>query len=240
MLRRTEMAMATLTMDYTRRSTATARLKGRVQTMGTIVGGEEVSLSAAPSSLSSPIAPAPASGSQDASSARDKRNAQAAAFIEDWRVRWPGAFSDPPKPLAIGIHSAIRAAMPDVSATAVHAALRWWTGRRAYQRALTEAGAARINLAGEMVSPVTEAPRLGGGTVEAGMTRSTVSNDPRLKANRHPWNRNPSTAREMIEGFLAAAQRRMDLGPETLPFPKDQGTFVLAWLRIRLDTPPGS
>lgn len=69
----------------------------------------------------------------------------------------------------------------------------------------------------------------------------TVANDPKLKVNRHPWNRNPSVARTTVDGFLAAARSRLDDGaPLAVPFPRAVAGLVLDWLRTRLDAPPGA
>jgi len=67
---------------------------------------------------------------------------------------------------------------------------------------------------------------------------SLASDNPNLKVNRYPWQRH-GVARETIEAFMASAEHRMVANPDALPFRRELGELVLAWLRARLDVPPG-
>ncbi len=60
------------------------------------------------------------------------------------------------KPLALGIHKEIAAAMPTLTAEQIHAAMRSYVGNIAYCRACRE-GAVRINLLGHEAGAVTAA-----------------------------------------------------------------------------------
>jgi sRNA-binding protein len=71
--------------------------------------------------------------------------------------RWPATFTQPPRPLAIGIYYALRDAEPDTSATTVNAVLRLWTSAQRYQRALASVGAVRVGLDGTPTEPVSPA-----------------------------------------------------------------------------------
>lgn len=71
--------------------------------------------------------------------------------------RYPETFKhegEPPRPLAIGIGTRLAAELglePDV----VNTAMRLYTRRRAYQQALAQPGALRVDLAGQPTEPVT-------------------------------------------------------------------------------------
>jgi ProP effector len=60
------------------------------------------------------------------------------------------------RPLALGIHKEIAAAMPTLTAEQIHAAMRSYVGNIAYCRACRE-GAVRINLLGHEAGAVTAA-----------------------------------------------------------------------------------
>lgn len=66
-----------------------------------------------------------------------------------------------PVPLAIGIHRAIRAVLPELPSQRLCRALRHWTGKGSYQKALAAPGAVRVDLEGRPVEPVTEEQRAG-------------------------------------------------------------------------------
>jgi hypothetical protein len=73
--------------------------------------------------------------------------------------RYPEAFrhdGDPPRPLAIGISTQLVVELglePEV----VNTAMRLYTRRRAYQQALAQPGAMRVDLTGQPTEPVTAA-----------------------------------------------------------------------------------
>jgi hypothetical protein len=71
-------------------------------------------------------------------------------------TRWPNAFSQPPKPLAIGTSKAIQAAMSDVPTAVLDAAMHLWVTQPAYRRAVAQQGAMRVALDGTPVEPVSE------------------------------------------------------------------------------------
>lgn len=75
--------------------------------------------------------------------------------------RWPAVFGATPKPLAIGIHHAILAAMPEVDPKTLTVAFRFHVDRWAYRQA-SIAGATRFDLDGNPAGEVTadEAARL--------------------------------------------------------------------------------
>ena len=63
--------------------------------------------------------------------------------------------------------------------------------------------------------------------------------DPRHPLNRFPWQRPASRARKTILHYLDAAERRLDVRPDTLGV-VDPVTVrrVLAWLRANVDPGP--
>jgi hypothetical protein len=70
--------------------------------------------------------------------------------------RYPATFThdgEPPKPLAIGISDQLIAAL-GIDPAIVHTAMRLYTRRKAYQRALAQAGAMRVGLDGLPTEPV--------------------------------------------------------------------------------------
>jgi sRNA-binding protein len=71
--------------------------------------------------------------------------------------RWPDVFSTPPRPLAIGIHHAIRAATNNPPQT-IALALHDWTTRTSYRAALV-AGGPRYDLDGMAVGEVSAEQR---------------------------------------------------------------------------------
>jgi ProP effector len=74
------------------------------------------------------------------------------------RERFPQSFARPNartrRPLAIGIHAEIAAALPDLDVATIRSALGFYTRDIRYQRALTE-GAERIGLDGTAAGTVT-------------------------------------------------------------------------------------
>jgi ProP effector len=74
-------------------------------------------------------------------------------------ARWPATFDpvQPPRPMKIGIHRDIAAAMPGLDAKLLSSALRLHTGRPAYAEQLLEAGTVRFDLDGNPAGEVTEA-----------------------------------------------------------------------------------
>lgn len=84
-----------------------------------------------------------------ATKARKRINAgkQLATLLES-AAGWPTIFNrDEPKPLAVGIHTQLIAALPAAPKTAIRAFLRFWTDRRAYHIAVASGGL-RVNLDG--------------------------------------------------------------------------------------------
>jgi hypothetical protein len=67
----------------------------------------------------------------------------------------------------------------------------------------------------------------------------TMSDNPKLRVNRFPWNSATSAARMNLETFLSVASRRMEDHPRRLPFDAGQGRLVLGWLKALLDRSPG-
>ena len=70
--------------------------------------------------------------------------------------RYPATFThdgEPPKPLAIGISDQLIAAL-GIAPAIVHTAMRLYTRRKAYQRALAQDGAMRVGLDGLPTEPV--------------------------------------------------------------------------------------
>jgi sRNA-binding protein len=68
------------------------------------------------------------------------------------RARWPAAFNDARRPLALGIHEQLGLEYPDQ-------VLREWTGHPRYLRHVLEPGAQRIDLKGQPTGTVTAAER---------------------------------------------------------------------------------
>jgi hypothetical protein len=87
---------------------------------------------------------------------RQRRDAEAWALLMQLAERWPAAF-DPTvvKPLKIGIHHDIVAAMLGVSPRSLSHALRQHTRRGEYVAALLTAGTPRIDLEGNACGEVT-------------------------------------------------------------------------------------
>ena len=71
--------------------------------------------------------------------------------------RYPEAFKhdgEPPQPLAIGISDRLIAELA-LDPAIVHTAMRLYTRRKSYQRALSQPGAMRVDLAGQPTEPVS-------------------------------------------------------------------------------------
>lgn len=73
------------------------------------------------------------------------------------RATWPAAFTEPPKPLAVGVHRAIQesAVEAEIQAAVVKAALATWCNRMSYLRSVAGRGH-RVTLdgaPGELVTP---------------------------------------------------------------------------------------
>jgi len=85
----------------------------------------------------------------------------AAALIDEWRMRWPAAFTKA-VPLAIGFSGRIKAAMraegKPMDRKAVSMAIRLWTRRSAYLRAVAR-GEMRRNLDGSEAGIPDDAAR---------------------------------------------------------------------------------
>jgi ProQ/FINO family len=79
----------------------------------------------------------------------------AEGLIRTLRERYPGCFSDPPRPLALGISFAIAAEFPDLSAEVIKTAMTLWT-RRIYYRQVVARGGPRMGLDGLGAGVVTD------------------------------------------------------------------------------------
>lgn len=77
-------------------------------------------------------------------------------------ARWPASFTTPPRPLALGIHHAIRAAM-NSAPLAIELALHDWTTRTLYLTALA-AGGPRYGLDGQPDGTVSAPDRAAAAT----------------------------------------------------------------------------
>jgi len=71
---------------------------------------------------------------------------------QELRARYPAAFNDSRRPLALGIHEQLGLAYPDQ-------VLREWTGHPVYLRNVLAPGAMRIDSTGQPVSAVDAAQR---------------------------------------------------------------------------------
>ena len=82
-----------------------------------------------------------------------------AALMAELRARWPEAFCDPPRPLAIGTHRWaarwLRIYPESKRWKALCRTFASWCGRAAYLEALAESGAKRFDLAGMPAGPVS-------------------------------------------------------------------------------------
>jgi sRNA-binding protein len=77
------------------------------------------------------------------------------------RSTWPLAFTDPPRPLAIGTGAAIGRAHPaETSGKDIGRALAFWAGSDSYLEAIAAAGSRRINLDGSDAGEVEESHRV--------------------------------------------------------------------------------
>jgi hypothetical protein len=80
----------------------------------------------------------------------------------DPRLRWPGAFCEPPKPLAIGTGQALADLLivpgREVEFDDLRGVLRWWCNRPDYLMAVAR-GEARVDLAGKPVALPSAAER---------------------------------------------------------------------------------
>jgi len=86
-----------------------------------------------------------------------------AAALAWLRASYPAAFQCH-RPLAIGIHHQLHAALPEnVTRQGLYRALAHWTRDWAYLRALWTPGAVRVDLQGQPVGLVTETERLHAG-----------------------------------------------------------------------------
>jgi sRNA-binding protein len=83
-----------------------------------------------------------------------------ASMVSRLKSKWPKAFSDPPRPLGVGITASIIAQMnrPYYHKTQeeVSNAMEWWTRQPQYLKSCT-VGAIRVNLQGQPVGSVSEA-----------------------------------------------------------------------------------
>lgn len=85
-----------------------------------------------------------------------QRRAEARALLTELTARWPALFASPDaRPLAIGTHRAIRAAMPEVDPELLGMALRLHTRRATYVAAVLTAGHPRFGLQGDPDGVVT-------------------------------------------------------------------------------------
>jgi ProP effector len=79
---------------------------------------------------------------------------RARAALKIMAERFPRAFTDPPRPLKIGITKDLIAAVDSVTAQAIRDAIALWCKRPSYLQVQIE-GAARIDLDGTVVGAVT-------------------------------------------------------------------------------------
>jgi sRNA-binding protein len=85
-----------------------------------------------------------------------ERFARARAILADLKSRYQAAFaSERTRPLAIGIHESIKAAMPDVDGRDLSLAMTMFCGTAAYAMA-SVAGAERVGLDGEPAGVVSD------------------------------------------------------------------------------------
>lgn len=83
----------------------------------------------------------------------DEEIAERGALLARARERYPAAFGDEPRPLAIGIDKILRDALGASNAT-VSRLLTWWCMRPEYISALTAPGSQRYNLDGTIAGDV--------------------------------------------------------------------------------------
>ena len=98
-------------------------------------------------------------------------------------ARYPETFThegEPPRPLAIGMSDRLIAELA-LDPAVVHDAMRLYTRRRAYQKALSEPGAMRVDLTGQPTEPVAPehqaAARITRPAAKAGQGTTTSSDD---------------------------------------------------------------
>jgi hypothetical protein len=87
------------------------------------------------------------------------RTTAALELLATLTERYPEAFQhegEPPRPLALGISTRLVAALR-LEPELVNTAMRLYTRRRAYQQALAQPGAMRVDLTGQPTEPVTAA-----------------------------------------------------------------------------------
>jgi sRNA-binding protein len=77
-------------------------------------------------------------------------------MIEWMRTQWPMAFSDPPRPLAIGVGKIIAAGK---SRSDISAAPHFYTNRDDYLESLAREGMHRVGLDGSDAGPVEDSHR---------------------------------------------------------------------------------
>lgn len=100
------------------------------------------------------------------------RDENAAAVRHLILVAFPVAFdAQGPKPLALGIHEAIQAALPDHPHVQIHDFLAWWTTRNRYLSAVA-AGGPRYGLDGKPGAEVSEEHQ----RIAAGMLAKRLKN----------------------------------------------------------------
>jgi ProQ/FINO family len=88
---------------------------------------------------------------------RSEHGQAAEGLIRTLRERYPGCFSDPPRPLALRIDFAIAAEFPHVSAEVIETAMTLWT-QRIYYRQVVARGGPRMGLDGLAAGAVTSWP----------------------------------------------------------------------------------
>jgi sRNA-binding protein len=111
------------------------------------------------------VKPAPAPPPTPAKQPKPRKPPQSVlAAIAAFKAVWPQSFGAM-KPLAVGIHRDVRAAMPELPATALGQAMRYHVGNPAYLSALAVPGAMRVDLDGSPVEPVSDIDREGAAQV---------------------------------------------------------------------------
>jgi hypothetical protein len=108
------------------------------------------------------VEPAPTAGDTAASAAapatrKQEKLAAARAVQATLAATWPALFARGQlrRPLAIGIHHAILAALPELDPQAVAMALKWHCNNGSYIAAILEPGAPRFDLDGNEAGEVT-------------------------------------------------------------------------------------
>jgi sRNA-binding protein len=128
------------------------RISGTLTLPGFKVKTTPTSPSSAPSISSIPPPPPPADKSS---------KPRAPELVKVFAEKWPGAFgAGATKPLAIGIHAEIKAALADTTSNKqLSETLRWWVSRDSYLTALSQPDARRRGLDGSDAGPVSDNDR---------------------------------------------------------------------------------